>query len=205
MSSDDPADALWDAPPPGAADSSKPHPYAGRFQLEGHWRLNTEWRPFTAELVIHATAGFVWTGRAEVGKVIVRGFERWWQGRGTIDWRLFGRVPALVAEGPDVDRSMRGRFSAETILLPPPFTADAPELAREYNGESLVAFSLERWGNPDGGESYGLHRYGGTVEAESLVDGVRIPTSLTVGWHPGSEEFEELFRFQVLSGEYRVG
>lgn len=156
-----------------------------RVELEGEWRLDSQWRAFTGTVVVHEQRAFVWRARAQVGQVVVRGFESFRDAAGRMDWKLFGRLPALQRDGPDIDRTMEGRWLAESLWLrevtggPLPNAADGLELGEE-------SFWVERWGAPDGDDRYRAHRYGGRWD----------PTG---PWELGWEGREPLLRFVATS------
>jgi len=64
---------------------------------------------------------------------------------------------------------------------------------------------MPRWGNPDGGEFH-YSRCGGFVEEEGTFAGYTIPTRMRVGWHFGTDGFEqegEFFRVTIDDAIYR--
>ena len=71
--------------------------------------------PSTAEPL----QGTVW--RANVARII-SGSDRFVDGEGVMDWRLFGRLPVVHASGPDVSRSSAERAAGESIWVPRPWS-----------------------------------------------------------------------------------
>ena len=62
-----------------------------------------------------------------------------------------------------------------------------------------------RWGNPDGGEFH-YSPFGGFVGEEGTFAGYTIPTRMRVGWHFGTDGFEqegEFFRVTIDDAKYR--
>ncbi len=142
-------------------------------------------------------------------------------------WKLLGIIPIMVASGPDIARSAAGRVMAESAWLPSvlcsngvSWTAadsfhpharltvggETGELALTVDDEGRPrAFSLRRWGNPEGKE-FRYADFGGIVEKEGEFAGYTIPTRLRVGWYFGTDRFEpdgEFFRATVDEAAYR--
>ncbi len=158
-----------------------------RVELEGEWRLDSQWRAFTGTLVVHEDHAFVWRARAQVGQVVVRGHESLHEGVGTMDWRLFGRLPAMQREGPDIDRSMAGRWVAESLWLR---QATGGSLSNRAPGLEVSdgTFWVERWGAPAGDERFDVHRYGGRFAPDGE-------------WELGWADQEPMLRFRALEIE----
>jgi len=205
-------------------------PNAVRLAMTGTIRLG-DWYPFEAEQVIVRGRGMIWTARVRMKGLPIRGWDRLLDGRGAMRWSLFGLIPFLRAEGPDITRSARGRLRAESIWLPSllaePDVAwteaedthlrvrvpaqDAPDagfgdldLTTDGDGR-LREVHLRRWGNPGGG-AFREEPFGGFMEAEDTFQGLTIPTRVRIGWHPGTDRFEpegEFFRAELGRAEFR--
>ena len=241
-------DELWEADPPPrglfgdhaiaalppaarrylrhAIDEDAPLATAVRLRMHGEIKLKG-WVPFEAEQVLRAERGFIWKARARMGLLPVRGADRLVDGAGEMDFRLFGVVPVMTAEGPEVTRSAAGRHQIESIWLPSALVG--PEVAwteedlahphvqtRMADEESdlrftideeghLEACAMERWGNPEG-EAWHYAPFGGVVEEERRFGAYRVPSKLRVGWHFGTERFEsegEFIRITVDEATFR--
>lgn len=132
-------------------------------------------------------------------------------------WRVAGLVPLVAASGPDVSRSAAGRLAAEVVLTPTSYKH--AEWGATHNPESVegrfryatgtetvtvrvdgqgdpVGVSMERWGDPEDSGTFGHHSFGGELSEHRDFDGVRIPTSMSVGWWPDSPRWSdgEFFR-----------
>lgn len=203
-----------------------PLPNAVRLRMRGTIRLN-DWCPFEAEQVIARDRGMIWQASVRLKGLPIRGWDRLVDGAGAMRWSLFGLLPFLRAEGPDITRSARGRLRAETIWLPslladPGVSWTEPaegtlrarvpvggevgdlDLRTDAAGRPLEV-ALRRWGNPGGGPFQELP-FGGFLEAEGTFQGLTLPTRLRIGWHPGSERFGaegEFFRAEVLEAVFR--
>ncbi|WP_327092495.1 hypothetical protein OIE66_18180 [Nonomuraea sp. NBC_01738] len=79
------------------------------------------WRPFTARQVLAPFDGYVWaaTTHLPLPRAVVHGFDRYRAGVGEMRWRLFGVVPVMSGEGPDITLSAAGRLAGEFVLAPP--------------------------------------------------------------------------------------
>jgi hypothetical protein len=180
------------------------------------------WVPFAAAELLTPERGFVWAARA--AGVIV-GSDRFVDGTGGMSWKLAGLIPVMHSEGPDVSRSAAGRVAGEALWLP---TAVLPRFGvkwkvdgsnriscrRTISGEDLtVRYSLgddgrvlstcfDRWGDPEGGGSWGTYAFGGEMTAWQTFDGITIPSAGRLGWFYGSDRWEdsgEFFRFEITS------
>jgi hypothetical protein len=193
----------------GAIAPGTPLASAVRLRMHGSIRLK-RWRRFVAEEVLVRGRGMIWRAKVRMGLFGVRGFDRYVDGVGAMQWKL-GRVVSVVrAQGPDVTRSAAGRFAAESIWLPSafcdervawradddvvharlPVDGEAEDLALSLSLGCLQQVSLQRWGNPDNG-AFGSFAFGAQVEQEAQFGGYTIPARVRVGWHFGSPRFEE--------------
>jgi hypothetical protein len=183
-----------------------------RLVMHGEIRIG-RWAPFTAVQRLSVDDGFVWAATARPLGLPVVGFDRWTRGTGEMRWRLLGAVPMITAAGEDVTRSAAGRHAGE-LLVSLPTAALSPAVTwRPLDSVRAVAavragttrhevtvgvgpdgalteVVMDRWG-PVGRGSFGLQRFGATVDGEVLVDGVRIPRRITAGWHYGTERWPE--------------
>jgi hypothetical protein len=164
--------------------------------MQGHFRLG-RWLPIRAVQVLSPPSGRVWLARIGWGPLSFRGFDRYEEARGEMQWRLLGHVPVMHAEGADVDRSAAGRLAGEAVWTPAAFldpnvtwrvggddtvTAEwalgphsvSTELRVDAGGR-LLAVSIRRWGKP-GGDPWGEYPFGGAVAQERAFGGMRIPT-----------------------------
>jgi hypothetical protein len=198
---------------------------AVRLRMHGSIKLK-RWHPFSAAQVIVRGRGMIWRARVRLGRFVVRGFDRYVDGEGAMQWKLFGMVPVVHADGPDVTRSAADRFAAESIWLPSTFCSERvawqtngtdvlharfpvdghdEELALTTSLGSLLAVEMKRWGNPEGG-AFANNDFGALVEQEAVFDGYTIPVRVRVGWHFGSARFEgqgEFFHATIDEATFR--
>jgi hypothetical protein len=177
------------------------------------------WVPFRARQVLTPHTGFVWQARAGG---VVTGADRYVDGAGVADWKLFGRFPVMHAEGPDASRASAGRCGAEGIWVPtallPRFgvvwsaederhiTArfavdDAPIVLRLELDERahLRSCVFDRWGDPDRTGTARWYPFGGVITGYAHYGSVVIPAAGRFGWHFGTDRWPtgEFFRYQI--------
>jgi hypothetical protein len=88
--------------------------------MRGQIRLG-QWRPFTARQVLAPPAGYIWAATARLAGLPVTGYDRLSSGTGEMRWRLLRLIPVMIAAGPDITRSARGRLAGEIALIPTAF------------------------------------------------------------------------------------
>lgn len=202
---------------------------AVRLKMHGQIKLNN-WLPFSAEQVIIWQRGFIWQASVRMfGLLPVRGADRLIDGAGGMRWKMLGLIPVMTAEGPDIDRSAAGRVAGESVWLPSVLIRpgidwhasedDPSHLVASYtvhgesfevdlqlaNGGRLESLCYQRWGNPDN-TTFRYVPFGGLVEKERTFGGYTIPSQMRIGWHFGTDRFEEegeFFRCVIDAAEYR--
>ncbi|MEO8750098.1 MAG: DUF6544 family protein, partial [Allobranchiibius sp.] len=178
----------------------------------------------TATQVAAPPAGYIWAARASVFGVPVVGYDRLSSGTAQMRWRLLGLIPVMTAQGPDITRSAAGRLASEFVMVPTTFQAatwrlgDRPDTAvatwqigaEQVDVEvhigphgQLLDVLLQRWSNP-GGEPFGYHRFGVTVEAERTFAGLTIASSVRAGWWWGTDRQDEgeFFRARITDASF---
>lgn len=191
---------------------------SARLRMHGHIKVG-RWLPFHAQQLLSPHQGFQWTARAAG---IITGYDRYARGQGQLRWKLLGLLPLIHAEGPDVTRSAADRLAGEAVWVPtallPRFgvdwaVADDRHLTVRYRIDAvqvevhyvldadgrLTSLAFERWGDPDGTGSWGLHPFGGQISAYATFDGVSIPSAGRFGWFFGTDRWSdgEFFRYQI--------
>jgi hypothetical protein len=192
---------------------------AALLTIRGSIRLKSKWLPFSSEEVLAPLHGFVWEARVSGG---IRGSDSFVDGEGRMSWRLGGVVPVASASGPNVSRSAAGRAAGESAWLPtavlPRFgaewtpggddllfarfsVADEPmELLHTIDGDGLLrSVTFDRVGDPEGVGEFALLPFGLEVTEHGTFDGLTIPTSGEVGWHHGTDRWDEgrFFRYTI--------
>ncbi|MFD0775701.1 DUF6544 family protein, partial [Streptomonospora algeriensis] len=197
-----------------------------RVRLGMHgWIRAGIWLPFRARQVIDADRGFLW--QATVAGGLLRVSDRYDRGRAQTRVDLFGLVPLLKAEGPEVARSALGRAVAERVWLPTAllpgggiaWSAPAPDhaVATVWTARKTIPITLRL--AADGAlRSVSLPRrkregrrwaevpFGMEVLAEDTSDGVTVPVRGRAGWWFGDDRFArgEFFRFVIDGAEFSM-
>ncbi|MFZ4507768.1 MAG: DUF6920 family protein [Fimbriimonas sp.] len=198
---------------------------AVRVQMTGQIRIG-RWMPFTATQVVRLGQGFNWAAVAHSPVGSISGFDQLFEGKGQMQWKLFGFIPVMVAKGPDITRSAGGRMACESILLPTTLAEDdvtwsSTEAghpvahvqvgAEEFplaltlgNSGRLESIMMPRWGNPEGG-ACAIQNFGGIIEKERTFGAFTIPSKVRMGWHFGTDRFStgEFFRCEITHAEFR--
>ena len=201
-----------------AIEPGTPRARTALIAMSGRLRIG-RWLPFRAAEVLTPLRGFVWWARAAG---IISGSDRYVDGVGELDWRLGGLVRVMHASGLDVSRSAAARAAAEAAWLPttllPRFgvewaASDDAHIEARYaiDGQPMhVRYELtddghirsvvfDRWGDPDGTGRCGLWPFGGEFTSHATFDGVTIPQAGRLGWHFGTDRWDEgeFFRYQI--------
>jgi hypothetical protein len=197
-----------------------------QLDMEGEIKLKG-WIPFRARQVLRAKEGFVWEANGGKPPLIFKGGDTYWEGAGSLDFRMWGTIPVARAVGPDIDRSSAGRLAAETVAWLP--QALTPQLGASWTPidahmatvtlpvrdttvdvtitvdreGGLRELVLQRWGCPDPGV-FDLHTFGGAFDDYITFDGVTVPTAGRVGWWWGTEEQSEgeFFRYRITDARF---
>jgi hypothetical protein len=195
---------------------------SARIRMRGRIKIG-RWLPFRAVEVLTPTAGFVWAARAAG---IISGSDRFIDGRGAMDWRLFGMIRVMHAHGPDVSRSAAERAAAEAVWVP---TALLPDFGVEWSASGdehitaryqiadypieihctltddarLRSIVFRRWGDPNGTGQFALHPFGGDFTGYATFNGLTIPSEGRFGWHYGTDRWDdgEFFRYRITGLE----
>jgi hypothetical protein len=199
-----------------------------RLEMHGTMRLKPEqeWMPMKARQIIAPPKGFVW--RADVGDGLMRfgGGDHYANGSGLVRFWLWGIIPLVNQEGPDVSRAALGRLVCETIWIPSSLLPrngvkwEAPddESARatiKIDEETITLdlfiepegrlreIRMLRWGNQTEDGSFGYIPFGGQIQEERAFDGYMIPSKVGVGWRLGTDRYFEFFRAQIENAVFR--
>jgi hypothetical protein len=191
---------------------------AACIRMRGNIKLGT-WLPFRAEQVLAPGRGTVWAARV-VGLLI--GSDQYLEGRGWMEWRLFGVLPVVRANGADISRSTTGRLAAESVWVPTAL-AGRHGLAARATGDNSIALEprvdsetitvehgldadgrvlwsrLQRWGDPEGRREWRMVPFGLEFSGWRTFDGVAIPHAGRAGWYYGTDRWPqgEFFRYQI--------
>jgi hypothetical protein len=194
-----------------------------RLTMRGAIKLGKRWLPLRARQVLAPHGDSVWSARVAG---IVSGADRYADGSGTMQWKLFGLIPIVRAGGPDVSRSSAGRFGSEAMWVPTSllprfgvtwtveddtsikatFSKDGLDIALhlELEGNGLMrSMHLDRWGDATNSGKFGLAPFGVDVTDHGTFDGLTIPRAGRGGWFHGTDRWDEgeFFRYEITALE----
>ena len=180
--------------------------------LDMHGRIRLlGWRKFRAVQIHALPRGYIWAARARFAFLPLSGYDRFLDGEAEMRWSLFAHLPVVTATGEDLARAEAGRAVIDAIFVPTAFLGPdvtwhegstpnsavaewsigdlvlRPEITVARDG-SLISVKMQRWSRPKG-EKWGDHSYGGFVGNEKEFNGVRIPTTMRVGYYFGTERW----------------
>jgi hypothetical protein len=97
-------------------------PLIVRLKQEGLFRqaAGQDWMPFEAEEYYTTDPpGFLWSATMKKGPLLsVTGRDRYYEGKGSIDFRLLSLIPVARAEGAKIDQGALLRYLNETMWFP---------------------------------------------------------------------------------------
>lgn len=107
---------------------------------------------------------FRWSAKTRIGGLPFRVTDRYEGGVGRTEVRIFGLVPVVRGQGPEITRSARGRLAAECLWMPTSL-ARIPEERWTPGGDDRVTVELRIDGEPFAvelhvGDSGALHELG---------------------------------------------
>ena len=185
--------------------------------MEGRIKVGP-WLAFDARQEFHGHA-FTWRARAGLGRFRpLRVTDRYADGEGSMDGRLFGRVRVLHADGADVARAAAARAAAESIWVPQTLLDHDVRWRAESDSEIVAAFhvapedvelrftidadgalraiSVLRWGNV-GQDHFGYIPFGGEILAERRFGDLVVPSRVSIGWWFGTPRYEPFFEATI--------
>jgi hypothetical protein len=195
--------------------------------MEGEIELGGRWLPFTAEQILRAGEGFVWS--PVVGGRLVRfvGADLLTAHDARMEFRFHGVIPVVRADGPDVRRSAQGRLAAETVAwLPQALTPQRGARWTPVDDERAIVTlhaagadvditvdvdddgrirraGLDRWnGSADPPR---LEPFGASVDSTfTASNGVGIAGSGTAGWGFGTDAEADgiFFRYRITAATF---
>ena len=193
---------------------------AATVRMRGHIKIG-RWLPFTAREVLAPHRGFVWRARAAA---IISGHDAYLDGRAAVRWKVLGVATVMRASGADVAESAAGRCGGEAMWLPTTllprfnvawsvramdhlvarFDVDTTpiELHLRVDSEGRpTSVVFERWGDPDGSDTFGWHRFGGDITAHQTFNGLTVPSAGNWGWHHGTDRWDDgrFFRCRITA------
>ncbi|MCY6492983.1 DUF6920 family protein [Leptolyngbya sp. GGD] len=189
--------------------------------MKGSIRLapNQDWMPLQAEELL-STVGFVWQAKAGQGMLQMQGADYYTAGTGRMRFSLWGLLPVVNAQSPDLIRSAIGRSVGElfwlpSVLLPQrgvswqaiddntiqaSLALDNEPITVTFvidNQGRLLKSSFLRWGDQTEDQHYANIPFGGKYQAEQTFGGYTIPTQMGAGWWIDSDRYFEFFRVTI--------
>lgn len=187
------------------------HAAAVRGTMSGRIKVGA-WLPFTAEQACDGRS-FLWRARVGGGLLVVT--DRYADGAGSTEGRLFGRLRVFGVADSDTTRSAAGRTALEAIWCP---AALLPERGVTWHTEApdvivaswelpperpeirlriderggLRAAWAQRWQGRDGYVPCGCE-----VHAERRFGDLVVPSRVTVGWGFGTPAYRPFFTAEL--------
>jgi hypothetical protein len=195
--------------------------------MKGEFRTKPggPWMPMTVEELLAPSQGFVWKARMGSGLMWIEGADHYVEGRGMMDFWLWGLFPIARAQGSDISKSALGRLAIEAIwvpscLLPQRGTrweavddrsakvilvVDGEEFALTLSIDAqgrLLRAVVPRWGDAREKGRFEFLPFGSQPHTERAFAGYTIPAGLGVGWWPGEDRYFEFFRATIESARF---
>jgi hypothetical protein len=180
------------------------------------------WLPFHASWVGDGRS-LDWRAAVGIGPLaVLRVRDRFAAGAGSMDLRLFGRVPLVHADDEDTTRSAAGRAAAEGALWAPASllpgrgvswraeaddhivaTCDVPPEQPEVHLRidtrgAVSSVWLSRWTVTEG-DGPGYVPFGVDVSDERAFGEMTIGVKISAGWWYGTPRYKPFFEAEVLS------
>ena len=210
-------------------------PLAGSVELDmaGSLTLDPDRPPMamTARQILAPPHGFVWRARVGRGAVRIRGWDAISDGTASLRWWLWGLIPVVREDGPDVDRSAAGRLLGESVLVPsvllpgagarweplddrrvrvtppPPMAGERREavpLELTFSGDgALERVRYHRWNSDPANGPVGPLPFEVRMEGERAFGGYTLPARLTAGWRPDGREGRDFFEAEIRQARFR--
>jgi hypothetical protein len=178
------------------------------------------WLPFTAEQTVDGRS-FTWRARVGRGSLTpLRVIDRYADGVGGTEGRLFGRVSLFHAEDVDTARSAATRAAIESVVFAPPSVLPDRGVAWRAESEDIIVagfdlpperpevrvridehgairtVSATRWGDA-GEKTFRYIPFGGEIHAERRFGDLVLPSRASVGWWFGTPRFAPFFRAAI--------
>lgn len=194
----------------------------GEIAMRMHGRIRVgAWLPFTAEQANRRDA-FAWRARVGAGPLtLLRVTDRYADGRGSTDGRLFGLARAFRSDDEHTTRSAAGRAALEAATFAPTTLLDGDAVRWHAESDALIVASwtvgperpevtieIDERGAPRTISAMrwraigGDHAYvpcGCEIHAFRRFGAVVVPSRVTVGWWFGTPRHRPFFRARIDS------
>ena len=228
----DPA-TLADLPPPAqrllrrAVPSGVTLSSTVQLVMDGEIKLGGRWLEFTAEQILKAGEGSVWS--PVVGGRLIRfvGTDLLTADDARMEFRLHGLIPVVREDGPDVRRSAQGRLAGESAAWLP--QALTPQLGARWmpvdeeraivtlvaagadvdvevlvDGDGRIRrLGLNRWNGSSSPPRF--EPFGASIDSTFTAEnGVRLAGTGTVGWDFGTDREADgvFFRYRITAATF---
>ena len=188
-------------------------------EMDGEFRLGDSWVALEARQVLVPGKGFVWKAKVGSGVFVIKGFDAYFSNSGSVNFRLWGLVPIVTMDGPDITRAAKGRLLAETTLVPGAFfglygkrlkTVGPRRIGGEVDvdGETTVIeigigndgdpteVVILRWGDVNPEKRFTYLPFGIGFLKTATIDGCTVPVEMAGGWNYGIPAYEETIRLR---------
>jgi hypothetical protein len=182
-----------------------------RLAMHGEIKLK-RWHRFTAEQLIQNSHEFLWRAYTYLNGIPLAGFDKLVDGKASSRWKALGLFPVAASSGPKITRSTLGRAVSESVWLPStlcntkiiwtaltplrphahlPAQGEWAELGLRIGdtGELRSLNLLRLCKFADG--TFHYQPFGALIEDEGTFHGYTIPTCLRIGYHVGTDRFED--------------
>jgi len=199
-----------------------------KIEMTGRFSLGTKGAPnymaMTANQILAAPEGFVWSMSAANGIVRISGSDAAAAGKSWTRFWLMGLIPVARVSGTDDHRrSAFGRYVAEAVFWTPAALLPRPGVAWEtvdattarvivtHDGmeQSVdvmvdaegrpVTVVFPRWSDANPDQTFRLQPFGGFLFEFQEFDGFRLPTRVEAGNQFGTEAFFPFFIAEVTA------
>ncbi|HBB34023.1 MAG TPA: hypothetical protein DDZ80_22660 [Cyanobacteria bacterium UBA8803] len=196
-----------------------------QIQMHGSMKREQDWMPMQAEEIL-STAGFLWRATIGTGLMAFVVGDRYTQQSGQVYVTLWGAIPIVNQQNPDITRASIGRLAIEYIWLPAVLlpqrgvawaVIDENAIAASFKIDEepitltlaidrqgrLLKVMMPRWGEDKMEKGkFAYLPYGAEFSEEATFNGYTVPSQMGVGWWFGTERYEETFRATVEQADY---
>ncbi|WP_199301728.1 DUF6544 family protein [Sphaerospermopsis sp. FACHB-1194] len=196
-----------------------------KLKMQGYFQPSKDKKlPMQATEILTAK-GFVW--QAVMGNKFfnIKGADYYYNNSAKVEFKIWGLIPLVKEENPDINRSSIGRFAGELFWLPSALlpqnqvslqAIDHNTIQATFNieGETVnltfiidengrvLEVKLPRWGNQTTYKSWQYIPFGGTFSQETSFQGYTIPSQINAGWWLGSEQYNGFFQASIEEAEF---
>jgi hypothetical protein len=169
--------------------------------------------------------GFVWQAFMGNKFLNLQGADYYYNNSGKVEFKIWGLIPFIKDENPDVTRSSIGRCGGELFWLPSALLPPNQVEWKEINNNTIQAnlnidkeiinltliideqgrvleVKLPRWGNQNIDKTWQYIPFGGTFAQEASFQGFTIPSQINAGRWVGTENYHSFFQATIEEAEF---